>query len=76
MWKRFLSLLDKEALVPKTIHQEMLCCGYKRCPVVKLLDDGSIELSDDDTESGSVGTIKLLPEATVRLVELIAKRNL
>ena len=56
--------------MPKVIHQETMCCGHKRCPVVKIFDDGSIEISDDDTENGSVGTIKLRSEAFMRLVEL------
>jgi len=60
--------------MPKMIGQETLCCGFKRCPVVSVFDDGSVELSDDDTEIGSVGTIKLRPEAASRLVELLARR--
>jgi len=59
----------------KVIHQETMCCGYKRCPTVKMLDDGSIEIVDDDTENGSVGTIKLRPEQVDRLEELMAKRK-
>jgi hypothetical protein len=57
--------------MPKLIHQETLCCNYKRCPVVKILDDGSVELSDDDVEAGSVGTIKLRPEAAILLLETL-----
>jgi hypothetical protein len=56
----------------KLIHQETMCCGYKRCPAVSVFEDGSVELSDDDTELGSVGTIKLRPEAAQRLAELIS----
>lgn len=56
--------------MPEMIHQETLCCGGKRCVEVRLFDDGSIILSDDDSEEGSVGTIKLRPEAVSRLVEL------
>lgn len=56
--------------MPKVIHQETLCCGSKRCPVVKVFEDGSIEISDDDTEIGSVGTIKIRAEAVARIVEL------
>jgi len=47
-----------------------MCCGYKKCPTIKVFDDGSIEISDNDAEIGSVGTIKLRPEAAKRLVEL------
>jgi hypothetical protein len=61
--------------MPKMIHEELMCCGYKRCPTVKVFDDGSIVLSDDDAEIGSVGTIKLRPEAVARLVELAAKKE-
>ena len=59
--------------MPKLIHQETMCCGYKRCPVVEIFDDGSVTLSDDDSEAGSVGTIKLRPEVTDRLVALLAE---
>jgi len=58
------------------VHQETLCCGFKRCPTVKVFEDGSIELTDDDVENGSVGTIKLRPEAVARLVELAMKKEL
>ncbi len=61
--------------MPELIHEETLCCGFKRCVVVKMFDDGSIELSDDDAEAGSVGTIKLRPEALDRLVELAREQK-
>lgn len=61
--------------MPKMIHQETMCCGYKRCPTVKVFDDGSMEISDDDTQKGSVGVIKLAPEQIERLVELRAARK-
>ena len=57
----------------KIVHEETMCCGYKKCPVVRLHDDGSVELSDDDAETESVGTIKLRPEVVARLVELLSK---
>jgi hypothetical protein len=59
--------------MPKIIHQETMCCGYRKCPTVKVFEDGSIELSDDDSEIGSVGTIKLKPDQVKRLVELASK---
>ena len=59
--------------MPKVVHEETMCCGYKRCPTVKIMDDGSVELSDNDFEGESVGTIKLHPEAVERLVELLKK---
>jgi len=44
----------------KIIHEELLPCGYKRCcPTVRIYESGRVELTDDDVESGSVGTIKL-----------------
>lgn len=61
--------------MPQVIHQETMCCGYKRCPEIKIFDDGSIELSDDDADLGSVGTIKLRPEAAARLLELLTARR-
>ena len=56
---------------PKVIHAEEMCCGYKRCPSVKLYEDGSVELTDNDVEGGSVGTIKLHPEVAKQLAQLI-----
>jgi hypothetical protein len=40
-----------------------------------VFDDGSVELSDDDADLGSVGTIKLRPEAAARLLELLTARR-
>lgn len=57
---------------PRRVHDEVLmCCNYRRCPRVEIFDDGSITLSDDDSAIGSVGTIKIRPEAVARLVELM-----
>ena len=56
----------------KLIHQETMCCGYRKCPTVKVFDDGSVELSDNDAELGSVGTVKLRPEAAARLIEVLS----
>lgn len=61
--------------MPNLIHQETMCCGFKRCVSAKIFDDGSVELSDDDTETGSVGTIKIRPEAADRLLELLSARK-
>lgn len=76
---------------PNKIHEEVLCepiqppppgepilpeCGYRKCcPTVKLFDDGSAELTDDDAEAGSVGTIKLRPEAAERLIRLMTTQR-
>ena len=61
--------------MPKLIHQETMCCGYKKCPVVKVFEDGSVELSDDDSENGSIGRIKLSREQAARLAELVSKKG-
>ena len=60
---------------PKMVHTEEMCCGYKKCPTVKIFDDGSIELSDDDPEIGSVGTVKLRSEVVERLIVLATARK-
>lgn len=61
--------------LPCKILEEKLMCGRKKCcPTVTVFDDGSAELTDDDAEAGSVGTIKLRPEVAARLAELLAKR--
>jgi hypothetical protein len=65
----------KETAMPKVVHEETMCCGYKRCPTVKLFDDGSVELSDNDVMSGSTGTIKIRPEAADRLVQILSERK-
>lgn len=57
----------------KVVHEEEMCCGYKKCPKVKVFDDGSVELTDDDAEGGSVGTIKLHSEVAKRLAQLISE---
>ena len=59
----------------KIVHEETMCCGYKKCVKTTIFEDGSVVLSDDDIEAGSVGTIKLRPEVAARLKELLqAKR--
>jgi hypothetical protein len=61
---------------PKRVHEERLpCCGYRRCPVVEVFNDGSAVLTDDDAEGGSVGTIKLRPEQVARFVELFGRNK-
>jgi hypothetical protein len=59
----------------KTHEEVLMCCGHKRCPTVSVFEDGSIELSDDDAEIGSVGTIKIRPESVDRLLELLSNRK-
>ena len=59
----------------KMIHEEEMCCGHAKCPTVKIFDDGSVTLTDNDAESGSVGTIKLKPEVAARLRELLASER-
>lgn len=61
--------------MPKLIHQETMCCGRKRCPVVKMFDDGSMRISDDDTEKNSIGDIKLEPDQVARIVELVTQNK-
>ena len=58
--------------MPKMIHEETMCCGGRRCPTVRIFEDGSVELADDDAETGSVGVIKLRPEQVDRIAELRA----
>jgi len=59
----------------KMVHQETMCCGSKRCPAIKVFEDGSVELRDDDAETGSVGVIKLRPEHLDRIAELRAAKE-
>ncbi|HVM67090.1 MAG TPA: hypothetical protein VMU14_19635 [Acidimicrobiales bacterium] len=63
--------IDRRVTGPRVVHTETMCCGYKKCPTVHQFDDGSVEITDDDAETGSVGTIKLQPEQARRLAALI-----
>lgn len=57
---------------PKMVHEEVLMCGAKKCcPTVRIFADGSVELSDDDPQVGSVGTIKMRPETAQRFRDLL-----
>lgn len=60
--------------MPKTVHFETMCCGYKKCPTVEIFEDGSMQISDSDTEIGSVGIIKLRPEVAARLAEILTEK--
>jgi hypothetical protein len=60
----------------RKIHEETLQCGYRKCcPTVTVFDDGSLEISDNDAEIGSVGTIKIRPDAVARLIELASQKK-
>lgn len=61
--------------MPLKIHEEVLCGYRKCCPTVEIFDDGSMLIRDDDPAIGSVGTVKLDPEAVARIVELAAKKK-
>lgn len=60
---------------PRAVHEEELCCGHRKCPTVRVFEDGSVELTDDDPAIGSVGTVKMRPESAARLVELLSVRK-
>lgn len=60
----------------KKVHEETLrCCGYRKCPTVAVFEDGSVELTDNDAEIGSIGTIKMRPEVAARLVEILSAKK-
>ncbi len=54
----------------KIIHEETMCCGFKKCPTVRVFEDGSVELSDDDVNATPV---KLTPDQARRLREVLLK---
>ena len=57
----------------RKVHEETLQGGYRKCcPTVTIFDDGSMTISDDDAELGSVGVIKIRPEVAGRLLELLS----
>ena len=43
----------------KPVFEETMCCGYKRCPTLRVFEAGDVEIVDDDLEAGSIGVIKL-----------------
>jgi hypothetical protein len=43
----------------RIVHEETMCCGFKKCPTLRIFASGRVELTDDDAKKGSVGTIKL-----------------
>jgi hypothetical protein len=53
--------------VKKVVAEENFCCGYKRCPVVKIYEDGSALMEDDGNR------IEFTPEQLMRLRELLTK---
>jgi hypothetical protein len=51
-------------------------CSYRKCcPTVRIFEDGSVELTDNDPEAGSVGTIKMRPEVAARFAALHAEHT-
>lgn len=58
--------------MPKVIHQETMCCGHRKCPTVKIFDDGSMEISDSNIGAPPV---KFTPEQAARLVELVREQK-
>jgi len=52
----------------KVVHEETMCCGFKKCPTVRVFEDGSVELRDD--EEGAT-PVKMRPEVAKRLVEIL-----
>lgn len=58
----------------KVIHQETMCCGYKKCPVIQIFEDGSLKVSDDDADSDSVGTVRFRPEAASRFLQMLSEK--
>jgi hypothetical protein len=66
----------EDTMERRRVHDEVLACGYRKCCVkAEIFDDGSVVLSDDDVEGGSVGTLKLRPEAATRLLELLSEHK-
>lgn len=68
--------MNGENKQPREVHNETLaCCGGRKCVFARIFEDGSVELSDNDPEAGSVGILKMKPESAARLVELLSKRS-
>ena len=61
-------------MVMKLVHEETICCNSKRCPTLRVFDDGSLEVSDDDEENESVGVVKFSREQSMLLAKWIVEK--
>lgn len=57
------------------VHEETICCNSKRCPVLRVFEDGSIEVRDDDVQGESVGVVKFNREQSLLLAARIMEKN-
>ena len=49
------------------IAEQSFCCGYKKCPVVRVYEDGSVDTTDGDQR------IEYTPEQAKSLMALLQK---
>lgn len=54
--------------VKKVVAEENFCCGFKRCPVIKVYEDGSMETVDGDQR------IEYTPDQAQRLLALLQSK--
>lgn len=59
----------------KTVHEETICCNSKRCPTLRVFEDGSIEIRDNDAENESVGVVKFDREQALLLAKRIVEKS-
>ncbi len=56
------------------VHQETICCGFKRCPTVTEWSDGSIDIDDNDG-GGRTQHVAFNPDQAAALRTLLGKKS-
>ncbi len=56
---------DNYQPVKNVVAEENFCCGFKRCPVVRVYEDGSVDMTDDGQR------IEYTPDQAQRLLCLL-----
>jgi len=58
---------DTTQKTKRVVSEETMCCGFKRCPTVKVYDDGSIDIDDEGQH------VEFNPEQATLLKALLGK---
>jgi hypothetical protein len=54
--------------IKNVVAEENFCCGFKRCPVIRVYEDGSVDTTDGDQR------IEYTPEQAKRLLVMLQKQ--
>jgi len=58
---------EKYEPVKKVVDEIEMCCGWKRCPRVRVYEDGSVDMTDDDQR------IEFNPDQARGLLDMLKK---